>query len=288
MVLNPHAGRGVALRAWPRLERELQARGLRFDLILATTPEDALLRVARLPFCQSVLAVGGDGTVRALLPALVGTGRALGIVPLGSGNDFAGMLGLRSGNFRQALDRLAAAPRAVDALWVDAGQGRTFVLNGFGMGFDALVASLMLQTPARLNGFSRYAWGALRGVRSLYHHQVEVTLDSALMYRGPSPLVAVMNGTRYGGGFQISPESDARDGRLDVVLASRLSRGQLTLLMGSVLRGAHLDDPRVRCGRGREVRVSWSVPTHLHLDGDVGGEVSSVSAGVQPGAVLLY
>lgn len=288
VVLNPQAGRGLALRLWPQLEQELRQRALRYDLILATTSEDALARVRELPTPQSVLAVGGDGTVRALLPAVVGTGRALGVVPLGSGNDFAGMLGLKSGRLRDALDRLARPPQAVDALWVDTGHGRTPLLNGFGMGFDALVAALLGRAPARLSGFSRYAWSALRGLKDVYHHDVEVVLDGAVMYQGPSPLVAVMNGTRYGGGFRISPESDPRDGLLDVVLGTRLTRPQLLRLMGSVLRGAHLDDPRVRCGRGREVRLKWSAPTHVHLDGDVGEELTTVSAGVQAGAVLLY
>ena len=288
VVLNPSAGRGQALRAWPRLERELHARRYDFSVIMSTSADDALQQVRKLPTAHTVVAVGGDGTVRALLPAVLHSGRALAIVPLGSGNDFAGMLGLRNADFRKALGRLERPPQRVDALWVDAGGGRELILNGLGMGFDALVASFTRSAPARLNGFGRYAWSALRSIRELYCHDVEVKLDGAVMYQGSSALVAVMNGCRYGGGFRISPESDPRDGFLDVVLGTRVTRSQLLPLMNAVTRGAHLDDPRVRCGRGREVTLTWAQPTHAHFDGDVSGLLQRVSAGVHPGGVLLH
>ena len=73
-----------------------------------------------LPAGTALMAVGGDGTVGALLPAVVATGRPLAILPLGTGNDFAGLLGLKPGAFGEALDRLAFTPRAVDALTVRA------------------------------------------------------------------------------------------------------------------------------------------------------------------------
>ena len=82
VVLNPQAGGGSARRAWPALERELTRRGLSFERIEEKSGDAALTRVLALPPDVAVLAVGGDGTVGALLPAVVGTGRPLGIVPL--------------------------------------------------------------------------------------------------------------------------------------------------------------------------------------------------------------
>ncbi|MFD1730458.1 diacylglycerol/lipid kinase family protein [Deinococcus malanensis] len=81
VVLNSFAGGGLAQREWPRLERELLARGLQFDLIQESSGDEALNRVQNLPVTMPVVAVGGDGTVRSLIPALVGTGRPLVIVP---------------------------------------------------------------------------------------------------------------------------------------------------------------------------------------------------------------
>ncbi|GBF07397.1 diacylglycerol kinase catalytic subunit [Deinococcus aerius] len=292
VVLNPSAGRGLAGREWPRLEAELLARGLSFEVISEASGAAALARVEALPTQTAVLAVGGDGTVGALLPALVGTARLLGIIPLGSGNDFAGMLGLRPGDFAGALDRLAFSPRRVDALRATIlsgeGEGRThLLLNGLGMGFDAEVAALTLGAPARLSGFGRYAWAALAALRNLALTPVTVEVDGQVLYSGPSALAAVMNGTRYGGGFQISPASDARDGLLHALASGPVSRAGLLALMGRVLRGRHLGHPRVHHAPGRMVTVTWARPTHLHLDGDLAGRVTAVHAEVLPGAVTL-
>ncbi|PYE56608.1 diacylglycerol/lipid kinase family protein [Deinococcus yavapaiensis] len=288
VVLNPHAGRGLAMRTWPLLERALRTRRLAFDVILAHDPSAALARVHELPASQPLLAVGGDGTVSALLPALVGTGRPLGIVPLGSGNDFAGMLGLKSGDFEGALARLSSPPRPFDAVRVKTPLGSRVLVNGLGMGFDARITAKMSDAPAWLNGFGRYAWSALNGVKDLRAPDVEVVVDGDVTYAGPCTLVAVMNGTRYGGGFRISPDSDPSDGCLDVVLGKGVTRGQLLRLMGMVLRGAHLDDPRVRCWKGKDVRLRWQTPTHAHLDGDVIGEVTDLRACVEAGALQIY
>lgn len=292
VVLNRAAGRGLALRQWPRLEAELQRRHIPFTLLDTSTSQEALWAVRALPAGMPVMAVGGDGTVGALLPALVGAGRALAVVPLGSGNDFAGMLGLKAVDFAEALDRLSFAPRAVDVLEVEVVQGehaglKRYLLNGLGMGFDAQVNQAMLRAPARLPGFGRYAWGAIASVRDLKLIPVEIRLDGQEVYRGPSCLCAVMNGTRYGGGFLISPESDARDGLLNVVASGPIGRAQLVQLMVQVLRGQHLGRKNVHAACGREVHVTWQQPIALHMDGDDGGWLTELRAHIVPQAITL-
>lgn len=292
VVLNAQAGRGLAGREWPRLESELRARVIDFEVIRAESGEDALERVQALPAERAVLAVGGDGTVGALLPALVGTGRPLALVPLGSGNDFAGMLGLRAGDFAEALSRLNYAPRQIDAMSVRIVRGdhaglRRLLLNGLGMGFDAQVTHAYLRAPGALPGFWRYAWGALGSVRDLRLEDLRVVADGEVIYQGPSCLAAVMNGTRYGGGFHISPASDARDGLLNAVCSGPVNRAQLLGLMAQVLRGTHLGRPRVHTGEGRRVELHWAAPVHLHLDGDLWGQAQEVHAEALPGAVRL-
>ncbi|MCD0158166.1 diacylglycerol kinase family protein [Deinococcus sp. 6GRE01] len=292
VVLNPNAGGGLALHSWPRLERELHARHLSHELIREPSGEAALARLRALPPGTAVMAVGGDGTVGALLPALVGTERPLAIVPLGTGNDFAGLLGLRPGAFAEALDRLNYQPRAVDALRVTIhqgdGAGRShLLLNGLGMGFDSDVTANMTRAPARLRGFARYAWSAVATIRELKLTPVTITANGQPLYAGPSGIVAVMNGTRYGGGFRISPDSDVRDGQVNVVAGGDMNRRQLTGLMLRVLRGAHLKDPRVHTRAARHVTVRWDAPVRVHLDGDLHGHVTELHVETLPGAVQL-
>ena len=287
VVLNPQAGRGLALREWPRLQAALSAHHLPFEWLSAASAEDTLSRVRALPTGVAVLAVGGDGTVNNLLPALVQTGRLLGVVPLGSGNDFAGMLGLKPGDFETALLRLTRPPQAADALRCTYAGREELLMNGLGMGFDAQVAALMLRAPARLSGFGRYLWAALSAVKALQVSKVEVVLDGEIFYAGPSCLVAIMNGTRYGGGFTISPSSSAFDGQLNVVLGGQVGRAGLLNLMQKVLRGRHLGDARVRAGSGQSVTVRWQQITDTHLDGEVIGPQLELSVRVLPGAVQV-
>ncbi|WP_414657051.1 diacylglycerol/lipid kinase family protein [Deinococcus sp. VB343] len=292
VVLNAQAGNGLAGREWPRLRGELLARGLSFELIEAASAAEALARVSSLPPEQPVLAVGGDGTVSALLPALVGTERPLALLPLGSGNDFAGMLGLKAGDFVEALGRLKYQPRQVDAIAVDVLDGdhaglHKLLLNGLGLGIDAQVTHAYLRAPRGWPGFWRYAWGAVTSLGDLRLAGLRLTVDGQTLYQGPSVLAAVMNSTRYGGGFHISPQSDARDGLLNAVCSGPLSRLQLADLMLRVLPGKHLGHPLVHHTQGRDIELLWDTPMFLHLDGDLYGQARQLRARVLPGAVTL-
>lgn len=292
IVLNRQAGRGLALRQWPELQRALQQHGLTYQVVNAASGAQALRAVQSLPDGVPVMTVGGDGTVGAILPALVNSGRPLAVIPLGSGNDFAGMLGLKPGGFHEALKRLNYAPRAVDVLQVHVLKGdrageRRALLNGLGMGFDAQVNQAMLRAPARLPGLARYAWGALASVRDLKLTPVTINVDGRQVYQGESCLCAVMNGTRYGGGFLISPRSDARDGLLNVVNSGPINRPELIRLMVQVLRGVHLGQPKVYETAGRKVNVTWDEPIAFHMDGDRSGMVQEITVELLPGAVQL-
>lgn len=292
VVLNAQAGNGLAGREWPRLRGELAARGLPFALLDTHSGEEALAHVQALPPGQPVLAVGGDGTVGALLPALVGTERPLALLPLGSGNDFAGMLGLKAGDFVEALGRLKYQPRQVDAIAVDVLDGdhaglHKLLLNGLGLGIDAQVTHAYLRAPRGWPGFWRYAWGAVTSLGDLRLAGLRLTVDGRTLYQGPSVLAAVMNSTRYGGGFHISPQSDARDGLLNAVCSGPLSRLQLADLMLRVLPGKHLGHPLVHHTQGRDIELLWDTPMFLHLDGDLYGQARHLRARVLPGAVTL-
>ncbi|ULH16395.1 diacylglycerol kinase family lipid kinase [Deinococcus sp. KNUC1210] len=289
VILNTQAGSGLAGREWPRLEAELDRHGLTHQLLRTGSAEEARWALAQLPPEHPVLAVGGDGTVYGLLPELRRSGRALGVVPLGSGNDFAGMLNLQPGDFGAALARLSRPATSFDLLEVQLeGETKwTTLLNGLGMGFDAQITALMSDVPTRLlgvqlGGQARYLWAALDGLRHLENEHLDVLLDDQPWYSGPSCLVAVMNGRRYGGGFLIAPEANPQDGLMDVVLGSNLSRSALLPLMGRVLRGTHLTHPSVHTARARKVSVSWTRPMYAHLDGDVIGRQAGLHIRVVP------
>ena len=161
------------------------------------------------------------------------------------------------------------------------------LLNGLGLGIDAQVTHAYLRAPRGWPGFWRYAWGAVTSLGDLRLAGLRLTVDGQTLYQGPSVLAAVMNSTRYGGGFHISPQSDARDGLLNAVCSGPLSRLQLADLMLRVLPGKHLGHPLVHHTQGRDIELLWDTPMFLHLDGDLYGQARHLRARVLPGAVTL-
>ncbi|MFC6590688.1 diacylglycerol/lipid kinase family protein [Deinococcus lacus] len=289
-MLNPAAGHGRASREWPQVEALLRASGTSFSLIRESTRERALARLRALP-PGPVVAVGGDGTAGALLPALAAGQRPLALVPLGTGNDFAGWLGLHGLGCLPDLLAGRAQARRLDLLRVQwqgpQGSGERLLMNGLGMGFDAQLTAALPRAPGWLPGQARYLWAALGTLAQMRLHQGAVRVDGQVLSSGPTCLCAVMNGTRYGGGFLISPESDPADGRLNVVVGQSLSRARLPAMMLKVAQGRHLAAAQVVHATGQTAAVTWQEPAWLHLDGDVVGEVTSLQAEVLPGALTL-
>lgn len=310
VVLNPYAGQGAAIQAWPKIAHELLTRGVAFRRLQGEHASDICRQIDDLPEQATLLVVGGDGTVSALLPALLHTKRKLALVPYGSGNDLAGMLKIQ--NLEDTLNQLKQPPRKLDVLRMNWHYADThantcththetshtlFAINGIGMGFDAEVNRSMQQIPQSLDnllsgtlgGFGRYLWGALDTLRKLHFETVSIQVDQQEVYHGPSALAAVMNGKRYGGGFMISPKSLPDDGLLDV-LCSRgpLSRVQFLQLMFLVLNGAHLEHPQVCYERGRTVNIRWKKPIALQSDGDMLENIQEIEINVEPQAIWVY
>lgn len=287
LFVNPNAGRGAAPRIAGEVARLLQAAGHLCETVSSQDAEAALAHARSLPKDAAVVAVGGDGTLSALLPAAVCTGRPLGLIPAGRGDDLAYALGWRDKAPTAAAARLQGVPRALDVLRVSAGGSLRYSLNGLGMGFDAQVAAYAAGMPRALGGFGGYAVGVVLAFRELRLRGLEISIDGSEVFSGPSFLAAVMNGRRYGGGFRISPRGVLTDGRLEVLAGREVGRAALLPLIARLLVGRHLDHPRVFSGQGRSVLLRWELPTPLHIDGDLCGPVSEVRVGVVPGGVRM-
>lgn len=276
-------------RLWNELAGVLENRALPHDVIFSqpNTLTETLTHIRALPEDVAVVAVGGDGTLRSLLPALIGSGRPLGLIPLGRGNDLAAALGWKVGDLGDAVARLTQPAKPLDVLKVCFADETHYSLNGVGMGFDAQVTARAARMPWFLGGFGQYALGALLSVAALRLVGLEVSIDGNPVFSGESFLGAVMNGSRYGGGFHISPQSRVDDGLANVLVGHRVSHLGLLPLMVRVLRGRHLGHPKVTHLQGCCVTLRWDKPMPLHLDGDLYPAVVGLEVQVLPRAVNL-
>ncbi|MDF1524360.1 MAG: diacylglycerol kinase family protein, partial [Trueperaceae bacterium] len=192
LVVNPTAGRGRGLPHLERVVRTLEQAGARVAVTTTVSPADAAAAVAAMAPEATAVAVGGDGTVHAILRACLAHDRRLGVLPFGSGDDFAHALGLgRSDPAAAVRVLLEGRERRIDVATVN---GEPFV-NAFGSGFDADVANRMRRAPRAYRGLAAYLYGVATALRDFALADAELLLtrpDGALeRFAGPALLVAV-------------------------------------------------------------------------------------------------
>jgi diacylglycerol kinase (ATP) len=276
-IVNPAAGKGRGMQATAFLRDKLRDRGVTLEILVTKRAGDATDISRGLPDRSTVVAVGGDGTANEVVNGIVGSNKILGILPAGSGNDFAKALRV-STDVEAAIGALARGKtRPVDVATVSCSANvpslgnsaaRCFV-NGVGIGFDAAVAS-KVQRRGVLSGTLMYVSAVLQTLGQYRAPELDVSVDSQ-QRKGRFLLVAVGNGSCSGGGFYLTPNADAYDGLLDVCLIEDLSIVGILRIMPKVMRGNHLGNKAVELIRGGKVMVHGHSPFYVHADGEVVG-----------------
>lgn len=240
---------------------------------------------------DALVVCGGDGLLFHALPAVRGTGVAVGLVPTGTGNDTVTALGLPS-HPSAALDAVTDALAAGATTAVDLGvaahdDGRqTPFATVLCVGFDAAVSDLgaRLPSPPAASGISRYdlaiAWHAAR----LRHHRVTVGLDDDPPRDREVLLAAVGNGGWYGGGKRMVPHAAVDDGRLGVTLVGRVTRRTLARLAPTLPRAGHVGHPAVTTTSA--ARVTLHGTGTAWADGEPVGPLP-VTITTDPGALTV-
>jgi YegS/Rv2252/BmrU family lipid kinase len=274
IIVNPISGRGSGEQSYPLIEKLLSELRLDFDMCRTARPAHAieLAEEASAAGYDVVVAVGGDGTANECLNGLVrarqgGSGSAaLGLIPVGRGNDFGFGIGVAHG-VEAACQALAQGRRK----WIDVGlaqggdypEGRYFG-NGVGIGFDAVVGFEALKLK-RLHGFPSYIVAALKTI-FLYFRAPTLRIEyNDQVLTQPSLMVSIMNGRRMGGGFMMAPQGLTDDGLFDLCIAGQVSKLGILGLIPRFMKGDQAGHPAVRTARAAEVTVSavqGSLPAH--------------------------
>lgn len=295
LVVNPRAGRGRVARELPRLLTVIQDSGLTADLHETTHPGHAteLARAAALDGADTVVAVGGDGTVNEVVNGLIEgdvpvSSAALGVVAAGSGADFARTLALPA-HVDHELVGITGRSRRIDVGRIDCAPAagdtpiRRYFVNAAEAGMGAATVKRAARLPRWL-GRARYVvafWPALAAFDPL-----EMTVATAIESRKmEAHNVVIANGRYFGGGMQISPHSDPSDGVLDVQVNIGPKRQAFTLVP-KIYRGTHLPDDRIVQMSGPQVSVVTSAPVPVEADGEMIG-VTPATFTLLPGVLEL-
>jgi diacylglycerol kinase (ATP) len=272
-ILNPQSDRGRTGPLADRLQLALAGR-VRVTLQKTSRRGEAveLAHRAAEQGHDAIVAIGGDGTVHevanGLLAAPAESRPPLGIIPAGSGNDFAFALGIDKDLSRSAELLAAGSIRAVDAALVETGSGRSrWSINNIGALLEGEInlASHQLRWPRGSGLYLRAALQRLWRRPELAALKLEV--DGTLLER-ETALLSISNGCRSGGRFYLAPCARVDDGRFDYLVVPPASRFRLIWEMYKSLRRDRAASRWIEQGEFSTMRVESSIPLAAHVDGE--------------------
>lgn len=272
VVLNPASGRGTGRRARPLLESALRqafeaAPNAPSWEIRETTAPGSGTEIARRAAEEGaiiVAAAGGDGTYGEIVNGLVGTNACLGILPMGTGNDFARALGLAGDLNLAARTLVEGEPHAIDLGRAD---GRCFI-NVAGCGFDAAVAMRVNRGFRWLRGTAAYVAAVLQSLAAYRAAEMRLTIDGEQMNLR-AMLCCVANTQSYGGGMRIAPAARIDDGLLDVCVLREAGILEFLRAFPRVFKGTHVNHPKFFTRAASRITIESEVPLPVLIDGDV-------------------
>lgn len=287
-IANPVSGNGKTRRILPKLISLVKRLGIRFDVELTLAPQHATeIAKSISDEFEIVVAVGGDGTINEVASGLLLTNKVLGIVPAGSGNDFARAVG-RLRDLKDYVYRLIAGRiKRIDVGSINFGDRDYLFVNGVGVGFDAEVAR-QSERFRRLKGLPRYLAALIKTLRSYRSVRMNLEIDGQVVRDGPTFLVAIGNGTSAGGGFLLTPDAKLDDGLLDVCAVSEVSIPRVIQVLPSVLNGTHARHPEVSMFSARHIRISSESPVAVHRDGEISPDrIKEFTIDIYPGRLNI-
>jgi diacylglycerol kinase (ATP) len=269
VVANPTAGRGKGAKLIPRVDALLRSLGIPHTLHICEGPDDPerLAREAAAVGADIVAALGGDGQVGAVANGLIGTGAALAVIPSGTGNDFARHLGLDRKDPMSAVSMLSTPNiRKIDVVRIHTPERERYYVNVGGAGFDSEVNE-HANGVRFLKGTAKYIFSTFAILARFKAGDFKVSVDGEEhSFRGM--MLAVGNGTSYGGGMQVCPQAVSDDGMLDLCVIQELPKRQFVVTFPKVFKGRHVDHPAVRMLRGTQVEISADRPFLVYADGE--------------------
>lgn len=285
VLVNPRSGLPTSFSVVRRaLDRHWDVAGCDLAYQFSQSKEDGAAKARRAVArgVDTILVAGGDGTLSSIGRVLLGTGVALGSIPLGSGNGFARHFGIPLASERAVAALAGAEVRAIDVGVVD---DRPFLVT-CSMAWDAAIARSFAKTPIR--GVVPYLFAGVHEFLLFEAQEMVVEIDGGEQITFPDPLVfTVANLSQYGGGAKIAPEARPDDGFLELVVALRQDVPKLIANVGRLFNGSVSRIPEVVTHRFRSLAVRRGKATPIQVDGELVPAGETVTVGVKPRALKV-
>jgi len=252
LFANPTSGRGKGAKVLSIIEIYLQANNL--DFISVSTPsltQSLILLekyISKDPYAK-VVVVGGDGMVHDEINKI--RDNPIGIIPAGTGNDFARALGLELNDPIKTIKKIISAGTEL----IDLGKvGNEYFAAICSTGFDSIVneRANRLKWP---RGKMKYNIAMLLELPRFKPTPYEIVIDGKPI-KTQAMLIAIANGLSYGGGMKVCPEAQIQDGLLDIMILAPVSKFEFVRIFPSVFKGLHVNHPAVSIVQGRSIQIT--------------------------------
>lgn len=285
-IVNPAAGNRRGQEIWQYVQKELDELHIPYQIAYTKEPEHATeltRQIIHEPDIQAVIAVGGDGTIHEVGNALVKTKIPLGLIPAGTGNDFALAHHIPFDPLYALQRILQHQPRPIDTASI---QSR-HMISFSGLGFDALVAQKVTQYQS-LKSFGRmtYAIGAIQATKSFQPTDITLTIDHQTYHYSQVWFVVIANTSNYAGGMKICPRARVDDGLLDICCVRNLTPLQLLRMLPAVYKGKHIHHPSIITHAGKEIIIETDAEQPIHIDGET-VNTQTLTVHVNPRSLLV-
>ncbi|HEX7556192.1 MAG TPA: diacylglycerol kinase family protein [Leptolinea sp.] len=244
---------------------------------------------------KTVVAVGGDGTIHEVINGLMAipadSRPKLGIVPIGTGNDFSVCMNITR-NSEAALRRVfTGTPQLIDIASIQDNNGhKEYWMNTLGMGFDSAVNFHSRNVPI-FQGFMIYFLAVFRTMIGNYRpFNIKYTIDGTA-YEKSTLMFTAANGKREGGGFLLAPDAVQNDGLLNYTVVDVISRFRMLTAIPYFLKGTHAALGYVQTGTFKKIALQSNLPLWIHADGEIyagfSSNVTELTLEVVPNAIQL-
>ena len=301
VCLNPASAAGRTGRQREAIVAAIESRLGPVDCVVTRESGDAarIASEARRRGCARLLVAGGDGTLSEVASGLLEGDSSedplprLGLLPLGSGWDFARSLALPRaleaaiGVIERGGVRRVDAGRAV--VRTPDGSARTrFFVNEASAGLSGDTIRIVGRLAKRIGARAGFAFGAVAAILGHRALDAAVDVDGERLFEGPISLVVAANGRCFGAGMQVAPQARVDDGRLELVLVRGLSVPSLLVNLPSLFAGTHGRHPAVSFHSARSVSIEpRGRAMFADLDGEAAGTLP-LRAEVLPGALEIF
>ena len=284
-VVNPKAGKGRAYDVLrPLIKNSVEGRDIDYELYVSKSTQDATeycRKWAETGEAIRVYACGGDGTVYDIVNAIYGYDNVeFAVIPLGSGNDFIRLFGIRE-QFLDIDAQIDGKAIKIDAIKC----GDRIAVNQCSMGMDAEICAK--QTDFKkiplLRGDKAYTAAMLYCAMKKRESEFTVTIDENRPFSGTFLFAVCGNSRFYGGGYQATPYALPDDGLLDFSIVDTLSIPELLTKVSGYKKGQHYDWKQTLYARGKKLTIHSDKPAALNIDGEC-ATVTDCTFEILPGA----